>query len=82
MVRWGRSPLLNYPVLFQSFSRLRLFVIPETLWLRLLGRDQVQQQAITELMTLPPSPIQRLALEQLANFQLNLRVKRRLNKTE
>jgi hypothetical protein len=33
-------------------------------------------------MALPPSPIRRLALERIANFQLNLRVKRRLNKTE
>jgi hypothetical protein len=60
----------------------QLPITPETLWLRLLGRDQVQQQAITELMTLPPSPVQRMALEQLANFPLNLRVKRRLNKAE
>ncbi|MBW4613465.1 MAG: DUF4351 domain-containing protein [Desmonostoc vinosum HA7617-LM4] len=47
--------------------------IPETLWLRILGRGTVQQQAIDELEALPSNhPFQRATLELLYNLQQNL----------
>lgn len=48
---------------------------PETLWLRILGREKVQKQAIDELITLPTNhPFQRVMLELLYNLQQNLRI--------
>ncbi len=47
--------------------------IPETLWLRIIGRGNVQKQAIDELEALPPSnPFRKAALELLYNLQQNL----------
>ncbi len=37
----------------------QLPVTPETLWFRLLGRGEVQQQAVTELVALPPENLMR-----------------------
>jgi hypothetical protein len=49
--------------------------IPETLWLRILGRGRVQQQAIDELVALPANhPFVRVTLELLYNLQQNLRI--------
>lgn len=46
----------------------------ETLWLRILGRGTVQQQAIDELAALPANhPFQKVTLELLYNLQQNLR---------
>lgn len=48
---------------------------PETLWLRILGRGKVQQQAIDELAVLPANhPFVRVTLELLYNLQQNLRI--------
>ncbi|MBD2594449.1 DUF4351 domain-containing protein [Nostoc spongiaeforme FACHB-130] len=48
---------------------------PETLWLRILGRGKVQQQAIDELVTLPTTyPFKRVTLELLYSLQQNLRI--------
>jgi hypothetical protein len=56
---------------------------PETLWLRLLGRDGVQNQAIVELMALPAShPFRSHALEQLANLRITLQARHNLDKDE
>ncbi|MCF4970276.1 DUF4351 domain-containing protein [Nostoc sp. CMAA1605] len=49
--------------------------IPETLWLRILGRGKVQQQAIDELAALPNThPFKRVTLELLYSLQQNLRI--------
>ncbi|MEA5569276.1 DUF4351 domain-containing protein [Anabaena sp. UHCC 0399] len=47
----------------------------ETLWLRILGRGRVQQQAIDELVALPTNhPFGRATLELLYSLQQNLRI--------
>ncbi|GBE90745.1 DUF4351 domain-containing protein [Nostoc cycadae] len=49
--------------------------IPETLWLRILGRGRVQQQAIDELVALPTThSFKRVTLELLYSLQQNLRI--------
>lgn len=61
----------------------QLPVTPETLWLRILGRDRVQQQAITELTALSPDhPFRQHALEQLANLRITLQARQNLNRDE
>jgi hypothetical protein len=46
---------------------------PETLWLRILGRGTVQNQAIDEFVALPAThPFRQVALELLYNLQKNL----------
>jgi Domain of unknown function (DUF4351) len=53
--------------------------IPETLWLRLLGRGSVQSQAIVELQALPLNhPYQKTTLELVYNLRENLRVNQQL----
>ncbi len=48
---------------------------PETLWLRILGRGRVQEQAINELKALPTNhPFQKATLELVYNLRQNLRV--------
>jgi len=48
---------------------------PETLWLRLLGRETVQKRAIDELETLPTNyPFQQATLELLYNLQQTLQI--------
>ncbi|MEH2331337.1 DUF4351 domain-containing protein [Nostoc sp.] len=52
---------------------------PETLWLRILGRGNVQSQAIIELQTLPlDHPYQKATLELVYNLRQNLRVNQEL----
>ncbi|MBN3873462.1 DUF4351 domain-containing protein [Nostoc sp. JL33] len=52
---------------------------PETLWLRLLGRGNVQSQAIIELQALPlDHPYQKQTLELVYNLRENLRVNQEL----
>lgn len=47
----------------------------ETLWLRLLGRGKVQQQAIDELESLPAKePLRAVSLEVLYNLRRNLEI--------
>jgi hypothetical protein len=53
--------------------------IPETLWLRLLGRGSVQAQAIIELQALPLNhPYQKATLGLVYNLRENLRVNQEL----
>ncbi|MDZ8186701.1 MAG: DUF4351 domain-containing protein [Nostoc sp. ChiSLP02] len=53
--------------------------IPETLWLRLLGRGNVQSQAIIELQALPLNhPYQKATLELVYNLRENLSVNQEL----
>ncbi|AFY48425.1 hypothetical protein Nos7524_2589 [Nostoc sp. PCC 7524] len=52
---------------------------PETLWLRLLGRGNVQSQAIMELQALPLNhPYQKATLELVYNLRENLRINQEL----
>ncbi|MBE9213767.1 DUF4351 domain-containing protein [Plectonema cf. radiosum LEGE 06105] len=52
----------------------------ETLWLRLLGRGRVQEQAILELQDLPPSnPFQQATLKLVYNLRENLRANQNLD---
>jgi hypothetical protein len=52
---------------------------PETLWLRLLGRGNVQSQAVIELQALPlDHPYQKATLELVYNLRENLRVNQEL----
>ncbi|WP_414574605.1 DUF4351 domain-containing protein [Anabaena sp. CCY 9402-a] len=52
---------------------------PETLWLRLLGRGNVQSQAILELQALPLNhPYQQATLELVYNLRENLRINQEL----
>jgi len=53
----------------------------DTLWLRLLGRGTVQQQAIAELLLIK-HPLRRHALEQLAILQVTLQARQNLNREE
>jgi len=54
--------------------------IPETLWLRLLGRGSVQKQAIDELESLPENhPFRHITLEMLYNLEENLKVNQELD---
>jgi len=52
---------------------------PETLWLRVLGREQVQREAIDELETLSPdNPFRQQALELLYTLRKNLELKQEI----
>jgi len=52
---------------------------PETLWLRLLGRGNVQSQAIVELQALPLNhPYQQATLELVYNLRQNLKLNQEL----
>ncbi|MDF5728064.1 MAG: hypothetical protein PUP92_08480, partial [Rhizonema sp. PD38] len=49
--------------------------IPETLWLKILGRGSIQEKAILELQSLPADhPFRQATLELVYNLQKNLRV--------
>ncbi|MGF1939122.1 MAG: DUF4351 domain-containing protein [Nostoc sp. ChiQUE02] len=53
--------------------------IPETLWLRILGRGSVQSQAIVELSNLPLNhPYRQATLELVYNLRQNLRINQNL----
>lgn len=56
-------------------------VAADTLWLRLLGRGAVQQQAIAELLLIN-HPFRRHALEQLAILQVTLQARQNLNRED
>ena len=61
----------------------RLPEIPETLWLRLLGRSEVQHRAIDELEALPVnSPLRASASRLLINLQKNLEAREDLEPTD
>ncbi len=55
----------------------------ETLWIRLLGRGRVQDQALEELAKLPPAhPLCSNALQFLTNLRADLQAKKTLNTEE
>jgi hypothetical protein len=56
---------------------------PETLWLRVLGRGRVQEQAIIELQALPLNhPYQKITLELVYNLRENLRINQELDRDD
>ncbi len=56
---------------------------PETLWLRLLGKGKVREQAIAELEALPEdNPLQNRALESLRSLKAILEARRDLSNNE
>jgi Domain of unknown function (DUF4351) len=61
----------------------QLPLTPETLWLRVLGRGRVQEQAIVELQALPLNhPYQQATLELVYNLRENLRVNQELEEED
>jgi hypothetical protein len=61
----------------------QLPVTPETMWLRLLGRDNVQAQAIDEVARLPVDSPERInALELFSNLKSNLEVNQPVDQEE
>ena len=58
----------------------QLPVIPETLWLRLLGRGRVQQRAIEEVQALDiNNPLRAKAIDLLANLKTTLELNQNLD---
>jgi len=58
----------------------QLPVIPETLWLRLLGKGRVQQRAIEEVQALDiNNPLRSKAIDLLANLKSTLEVNQNLD---
>jgi hypothetical protein len=56
---------------------------PQTLWLRLLGRGSVQEQAIEELLALPLNhPLRSVALQLVTNLKANLQTSENLDEDE
>ncbi|MBD2185959.1 hypothetical protein H6S82_23070 [Planktothrix sp. FACHB-1355] len=56
---------------------------PETLWLRLLGKGNVQKQAINEIGTLPPNhPLRSNALLLLANLQATIEASQNIDRED
>jgi hypothetical protein len=56
---------------------------PETLWLRLLGKGNVQKQAINEIGELPPNhPLRSNALLLLANLQATIQASQNIDQEE
>jgi hypothetical protein len=54
---------------------------PETIWLRLLGRGNVQKRAVAELMALPKDhPYRELSLRHIAVLQKKLKARQNLSK--
>jgi hypothetical protein len=60
----------------------QLPVVPETLFLRLLGRDAVQSQAVKELLQLPEHSLKSFILDKITNFQFMLKASRALSKAD
>ena len=61
----------------------QLPVIPETLWLRILGKGKTQEEAILELVDLSPENLLiNLALEQVSLWRINLETKQDVTSEE
>jgi hypothetical protein len=61
----------------------QLPVTENTLWLRLMGRNGVQRQAISELLALPGNhPMKQNTIEHLAVLRINLNIGQNLNEDE
>jgi hypothetical protein len=60
----------------------QLPVVPETLFLRLLGRDAVQRQAVAELVQWPEQPLKNFILDKITKYQIMLKSSRTLSKED
>jgi hypothetical protein len=60
----------------------QLPVVPETLFLRMLGRGTVQTQAFAELLQLPVDPLRTFALEKFTKLQLMIKKQRTISKDD
>jgi hypothetical protein len=57
-------------------------VVPETLFLRMLGRGTIQTQAFAELLQLPVDPLRTFALEKFTKLQLMIKKQRTISKDD
>jgi hypothetical protein len=62
----------------------QLPVIPETLFLRILGKGDTQQQAINELFTFPPNsePLRNYAIELLSMYHIDMKTQENLSEDD
>ena len=74
---WTRGIYFLSPIFRTALIVIhQLPTVEETLWLRVLGRGNVQRQAVEELVDLPPSnPYKKNLLEILSNWHKNLEIK-------
>jgi hypothetical protein len=81
---WTRGIYFPAPLLRTGIVVIhQLPVVEETLWLRVLGRGNVQKQAVEELVELPTSnPYKENLLEILANWRQNLELRDNLTTEE
>jgi len=81
---WPRGIYFPAPLLRAGIVVIhQLPVVEETLWLRVLGRGNVQKQAVEELVELPTSnPYKENLLEILANWRQNLELRDNLTNDE
>ena len=73
---FGKTLRIGFVVVHQ------LPVVPETLFLRMLGRGTVQTQAFAELLQLPEQPLKTFALEKFTKLQLMIKKQRTISKDD
>ena len=73
---WGKG-IYHFPPAYRT-AIVAIDKLPptlDTLWLRILGRDEVQQQAISELLALPRSdPYRDRVLQLLINWRVTIKL--------
>jgi len=75
--RNGLTGIYFTPLLYRTVIVAidKLPVTPDTLWLRILGRDAVQEQAINELLNLPKeNPYRSSVLQLLVNWRITQQI--------
>jgi hypothetical protein len=73
---WGETLRIGFVLIH------RLPVVPETLFLRLLGRDAVQRQAVEELVQWPEQPLKNFIFDKITKYQIMLKSSRTLSKED
>jgi hypothetical protein len=73
---FGKTLRIGFVVVHQ------LPVVPETLFLRMLGRGKVQTQAFAELLQLPEQPLKIFALEKFTKLQLMIKNQSTISKDD
>ncbi len=73
---FGKTLRIGFVVVHQ------LPVVPETLFLRMLGRGTVQTQAFAELLQLPEQPLKTFALEKFTKLQLMIKNQSTISKDD
>jgi Domain of unknown function (DUF4351) len=81
---WPKGFYFLAPTLRTGLVALhQLPILEETLWLRLMARNGVQRQAISELLALPVNhPMRQVTIEHLVVLQINLNVGQNLDEDE